>query len=567
MSSASDNNINEELIMKKSYVLSSDRKIICPKCLGEGTVLSRKRRRSKKKGNLRHQKQQEKTATRINVTTTLSTNNNSTNESNNQNSKSTTELNNLLSSPPEEQHSPRQPQHTQNRDPCKHCESSGLVHDIENSTSSQDISSGQNNIEIPIPPKDFEVAIIGGGIGGLALALACSHRSIPCTVYERDLSFEERSQGYGLTMQQGAKALQALGFFMDRDPNGNDEDEKDVNNENSNAQKQPRLLGKGIHSKHHIVHRHDGTIVGEWGMRKWGRRKKKQESMKKQNVHISRQELRRLLLDELQMCKPNSMVKWGHKLIEYTECFHGQEHNNISIRFEKRNSQGEVEIVTKEAAALVGADGIRSKVRSQKITDEISPLRYLGCIVILGIAASPASSFLTNDGETVFQTADGVTRLYAMPFSAKGLETAGAAKLADNLTLEGNGETMWQLSFPMSEQDAIEMSSKGPEALKLEALKRCKNWHAPCSELLQSTPLSLVSGYPVYDRELLDKQLFRTGKGSTTFKEIDISNTNKVTFIGDAAHPMSPFKGQGERLDLYLSWVEVQVNFDTQITT
>ena len=36
------------------------------------------------------------------------------------------------------------------------------------------------------------VAIIGAGIGGVALAVACLHRGIPFTLYERDKSFSDR---------------------------------------------------------------------------------------------------------------------------------------------------------------------------------------------------------------------------------------------------------------------------------------------------------------------------------------------------------------------------------------
>ena len=46
-------------------------------------------------------------------------------------------------------------------------------------------------------PHTLAYVLIGGGIGGLALALACLHRGIRCTVYERDINFDERSQGYG----------------------------------------------------------------------------------------------------------------------------------------------------------------------------------------------------------------------------------------------------------------------------------------------------------------------------------------------------------------------------------
>ena len=56
------------------------------------------------------------------------------------------------------------------------------------------------------------VAIVGGGIGGAALALALQQRGVPVRVFERDACFAERAQGYGLTMQQGATALKQLGL-------------------------------------------------------------------------------------------------------------------------------------------------------------------------------------------------------------------------------------------------------------------------------------------------------------------------------------------------------------------
>lgn len=47
------------------------------------------------------------------------------------------------------------------------------------------------------------VAIIGGGIGGVALALSLLRRGLGVRVFEKDLSLGARRQGYALTMQQG----------------------------------------------------------------------------------------------------------------------------------------------------------------------------------------------------------------------------------------------------------------------------------------------------------------------------------------------------------------------------
>lgn len=112
------------------------------------------------------------------------------------------------------------------------------------------------------------VAIIGGGMGGVALAVACLHRGIPFTLYERDRDFSARSQGYGLTLQQASKAIEGLGVVS---------------------------LDQGVVSTRHVVHSTDGTILGEWGMRKW-LDADVTNAPKRTNVHIARQSLHLALL-------------------------------------------------------------------------------------------------------------------------------------------------------------------------------------------------------------------------------------------------------------------------------
>jgi 2-polyprenyl-6-methoxyphenol hydroxylase-like FAD-dependent oxidoreductase len=357
-------------------------------------------------------------------------------------------------------------------------------------------------------------------------------------------------------MQQGGPALRALGLGD--------------------------LLGQhGAVSTNHTSYRWDGTRLGTYGLSKRkpcegnsthpaveptpaapqheeseGKPVKEGllKSKTRHNVHIPRQKLREIMLQSIH---PDN-IRWNKKL-STVEMRSGAEISSASVAGVSSAAERHVKLkfedgTEEEVSALVGADGIYSSVRKALASvgdaDQLSArrtddLKYLGLMVILGIASNPTAEETAAAGAAAFtrtqrQWLDGETRVFSMPYD--------------------KDHTMWQLSYPCAEADAIALStialheseSSGAtksDILKDEALRRCAGWAPDLVALLSRSERGLVSGHPVYDRDPGALNIIRSleetieGEESPVISE-RVSNW-PITLLGDAAHPMSPFKGQG----------------------
>ena len=389
---------------------------------------------------------------------------------------------------------------------CLHCDGTGLV------------LSPHGDLPTPMAYSS-RVEIIGAGIGGAALALTLQQRGVSVALFEKDHRFTSRKHGYGLTMQKysGGTALSHLGLVLE-----------------------------GVGSSSNISFSSNGDELGRYGHATLADFDESEgvgttASDKGCNVHLPRQVLRQALLRRL---APGT-TQWR----QWLECIEGVRRmylQYLSLESESSNSDFAPPVVSvwsrESCDLLVGADGIFSKVREilvgKEITDEYS-LHYSGVLVVLGICHGFDHPLCHHK---VLQVVDGESRLYVMPFSASpdgdGVLAPAVQKKEGTNTVDQNAAMMWQFSFPLDEASARDLtSSKFSGGILLnEVIKRCEGWPDPVHGLLVSTKTENVSGYPVFDRNCVRP---------ADCRDLREKITRRVVLIGDAAHPMSPFKGQG----------------------
>ncbi|PIL33915.1 hypothetical protein GSI_03622 [Ganoderma sinense ZZ0214-1] len=176
------------------------------------------------------------------------------------------------------------------------------------------------------PSTQPRIAIIGGGLGGLALLLTLHRRGVPATLYERDPSFNDRAHLGGsldLGWKSGQRALRENGL-------------QDAFDNNSRPEGEEMRICDGT-GKIHL------QLGGEGGHHARGPPKGKEDI----RPEIDRTVLRKLLLDAV----PPDLVQWGHALSSVRALGDGMH--------ELTFANG----TTIACDFIVGADGAYSRVR------------------------------------------------------------------------------------------------------------------------------------------------------------------------------------------------------------
>ena len=405
------------------------------------------------------------------------------------------------------------------------------------------------------------MVIAGGGISGLALAAALQaapEASRPkVIVMERDASAEARRQGYGVTLSETNAALAGLGILED-------------------------LRASNTRSCAHWTFKDDGAVLGYFGLAFLPEERGKPTTNGVTNLRVPRNRVREILLRRL---LPGT-VRFGCRVIDYEEVTNDDNaSSSVSVVIETRKiddvvgggagraepAENDVDAKTETetetvrgVSLLVASDGVRSAV--QRIRMPGASLNYLGVVLITGFTTL-RHPLLEKQG---FYTLDGArARIFTMPFRRADDDDADAD--ADEKA-PAVCTSMWQISVRVTEAEAMALAkaprsttadertpvrradspyddanftqTKFPPLGSVRAFVRAVagTWHAPVPAMFDATDWANVWAGPLYDRDEPPKP--PTGANATS----------RVVAVGDAAHPMSPFKGMGANTALFDAW-------------
>jgi 2-polyprenyl-6-methoxyphenol hydroxylase-like FAD-dependent oxidoreductase/ankyrin repeat protein len=370
---------------------------------------------------------------------------------------------------------------------------------------------------------DDVVVIAGGGISGLALAAAIQSappESRPrVVVLERDPSTDARRQGYGVTLSETNAALAGLGILDE-------------------------LRARNTRSCAHWTFHSSGRVLGYYGAAFLPPERRAPSPWT--NLRVPRNEVRETLIARLE---PGT-VRFRARAVGYEEHLGGKNGlgGHVDVRVETIRAhetfgggagrpeteadadaaKTETSSETIRASLLVAADGVRSRVQRQRLPD--AELKYLGVVLVTGFTTlrhplMRGQGFYTVDGERA--------RIFTMPFKSGD---AISSKPPLN---------MWQISVRVSEEEALAVARAprtGPGGAKEFVERVTRGWHDPVPAMFAEAAWEECWAGPLYDRD----EPAPPPKGAAA--------VSRVVAVGDAAHPMSPFKGMGANSALFDAW-------------
>jgi 2-polyprenyl-6-methoxyphenol hydroxylase-like FAD-dependent oxidoreductase len=295
----------------------------------------------------------------------------------------------------------------------------------------------------------MKALIIGGGIGGVSMAIALRRVGIEAVVFEQAEALRE--VGAGLSVWTNAvKALRKLGA---RDS----------------------VLASGSIVERFEARNWRGEVLGETPLGELGRK------LGAPNVIIHRAELLRgltKLMDERTVHCHARCVGFEQNSRSVTACF-----------ADGRKAEGDL---------LIGADGLHSVIRTI-LFGESKP-RYAGYTCWRGLAQFVHEEFPTG----------------------YSFETWGPGRRF-SIHHCGPGRVFWYAT--KNHPEGMPVAEAGHQA---EVLGWFREWHAPIPEVIKATEPSAILRNDIVDR----KPVKRWGQ-------------DRVTLLGDAAHPTTPNLGQG----------------------